>query len=335
LNQTFSGIQDSGGIRDAAGIRRLVGGAVISLTLLCSNVSVATQTETAPPLVLVSARPIHSIVSAVMSGTDAPELLISGSASPHTYALKPSDARKLENAEIIFWVGPELETFLQTPLRTLAASAHIHALSDTPGLISLPIRDGGLWEAHEHDEHDETDQSVHEIAPIDPHFWLDPRNGAAMAHFIAEILGRADPARAEHYRDNADGFATRMAELDAELSARIGPARAQDYIVFHDAYQYFESRYDLSPIGAVSVAADRPAGARRIVEIRNRIQNARVKCVFSPPQFPPRLVATLTENAETQSAELDDLGTDITAGAGLYEALLVRMADDFLSCLTR
>lgn len=325
-------IQTFGGIRECAGIRRLVGGVVISLTLLCSNISVAAQTETTLPLVLVSARPIHSIVSAVMSGTGTPEILISGSASPHAYALKPSDARKLENAEIIFWVGPELETFLQTPLRTLAASAHTHALSDTPGLISLPIRDGGLWEAHEHDE---TDQSTREIAPIDPHFWLDPRNGAAMAHFIAEILGRADPARAEHYRDNAGRFAMRMAELDAELSSRIGPARAQDYIVFHDAYQYFESRYGLSPIGAVSVAADRPAGARRIVEIRNRIQNARVKCVFSPPQFPPKLVATLTENAETESAELDDLGTDITAGAGLYEALLVRMADDFLSCLTR
>jgi zinc transport system substrate-binding protein len=332
LNQTFSGIRNSGGIRDGAGIRRLVGGAIISLTLLCSNILVVAQTEPASPLVLVSARPIHSIVSAVMSGTGTPELLISGSASPHTYALKPSDARKLENAEIIFWVGLGLETFLQNPLRTLAASARIHALSDTPGLIRLPIRAGGLWEAHEHDQ---TEQSVRDMTPIDPHFWLDPRNGAAMAHFIAEILGRANPAHAARYRDNAGGFAMRMAEIDAELSSRIGPARAQDYIVFHDAYQYFESRYGLSPIGAVSVAADRPAGARRIVEIRNRIQNAGVKCVFSPPQFPPRLVATLTENAETQSAELDDLGTDITAGAGLYEALLVRMADDFLSCLTR
>jgi len=324
-------IRISSGVRDIAGIRGFVGSVVISLTLLCSDSSTAAQTETAPPRVLVSARPIHSIVSAVMSGTSTPELLISGSASPHAYALKPSDARKLENAEIVFWVGPELETFLQNPLNTLAAAARVHALSDTPGLITIPIREGGLWEAHDHEQ---LDQSAGGNAAIDPHFWLDPRNGAAMARFIAEILGLADPGRAEHYRYNAGGFAMRMAELDADLAARMGPAQAQDYIVFHDAYQYFESRYGLSPIGAVSVAADRPAGARRIVDIRNRIQNASVKCVFSPPQFPPRLIATLTENADSKSAELDDLGTDITAGAGLYEALLVRMADDFLSCLT-
>lgn len=325
-------IRNLGVIREFAGIRGFAGGVLLSLTLLCSNLSLAAQTQTTPPNVLASTRPIHSIVSAVMSGTGAPELLISGSASPHAYALKPSDARKLENAKIVFWVGPELETFLQNPLRTLAASARVHALSDTPGLISLPIREGGLWDVHEHDR---LEKNGLEHAAMDPHFWLDPRNGAAMARSIAEILAQADPERAELYRDNAGGFATRMAELDAQLTRRIEPARSQDYIVFHDAYQYFEARYGLSPIGSVSVASDRPAGTRRIVEIRNRIREAQVKCVFSPPQFSPRLIATLTENAGTRSAELDDLGTDITAGAGLYEALLVRMADDFLSCLAR
>ena len=312
-----------------AGIRGLIGGVLLSLTLLCSNLSLAAQTT--PPNVLASTRPIHSIVSAVMSGTTAPELLITGSASPHAYALKPSDARKLENAEIVFWIGPELEIFLQRPLETLAPAARVTALSDTPGLISLPIREGGLWEAHEHEQLESNGLGHLEM---DPHFWLDPRNGAAMARSIAEILAQADPERAELYRGNAGGFTMRMAELDAELSARIEPARSQDYIVFHDAYQYFEARYGLSAIGSVSVAADRPAGTRRIVEIRNRIRETQVKCVFSPPQFSPRLIATLTENAETRSAVLDDLGTDITAGAGLYEALLVRMADDFLSCLS-
>ena len=236
-------IQNLGVIREFSGIRGFAGGVLLSLTLLCSNISLAAQTQTTPPNVLASTRPIHSIVSAVMSGTAAPELLISGSASPHAYALKPSDARKLENAEIVFWVGPELEVFLQNPLRTLAASARVHALSDTPGLISLPIREGGLWDVHAHDQL-EKNRLGH--AAMDPHFWLDPRNGAAMAHSIAEILAQADPERAELYRDNAGGFATRMAELDAQLTRRIEPARAQDYIVFHDAYQYFEARYGLS-----------------------------------------------------------------------------------------
>jgi zinc transport system substrate-binding protein len=170
---------------------------------------------------------------------------------------------------------------------------------------------------------------------MDPHFWLDPRNGAAMAVAIGEILAHADPGRAGQYNDNASGFATRMTELDSELMQRLLPARTQDYIVFHDAYQYFETRYGLSPIGSVTVAADRPVGTRRIIEIRNRMRNAQVKCVFSPPQFPPRLIATLTEVADTQTAELDDLGIDIPLGTGLYEALLVRIADNFLACITR
>jgi len=261
-----------------------------------------------------------------MSGVGSPELLISGSASPHAYALKPSDAQKLSNAQVIFWAGPELETFLQTPLATLGAAARIYALSNTPGLVKLPLRKGGLWETHGHED---------PLQAIDPHFWLDPENGAAMAHAIAGVLAEADPERAGHYRDNAGGFAARMAELDAALIERMRPAASQDYIVFHDAYQYFETRYGLNPIGAVSIAADRPAGVRRVVEIRDRIASTEVKCVFSPPQFSPRLIAVLTENSDTERAVLDELGTDITAGAGLYEALLVRLADGFLSCLAR
>ncbi len=260
-----------------------------------------------------------------MSGAGAPELLISGSASPHAYALKPSDAQKLTAAEIVFWIGPELEVFLRNPLRTLGSEARIYALSDAPGLAKLPLREGGLWEAHGHEEPHEG---------FDPHIWLDPVNGAAMARAIANVLAEADVARASLYRDNAEGFAMRMAEFDAELSERLAPARGQPYIVFHDAYRYFEARYGLNPIGSVSVAADRPAGVRRIVEIRQRIQRTDVTCVFSPPQFSPRLIATLTENADTGRAVLDELGTDITAGAGLYEALLLRLADGFLSCLT-
>ena len=267
-----------------------------------------------------------------MSGAGTPELLISGSASPHSYALKPSYARKLENAEIIFWIGPELESFLQNPLRTLGAAAQTYALANTPGLLTLPLREGGLWEAHGPSQANESEDP---LEAIDPHFWLDPENGAAMARAIADVLAEADPERAGRYRDNAGGFATRMAELDAELLQRMRPVRSQDYIVFHDAYHYFETRYGLSPIGSVSVAADRPAGVRRSVEIRDRIVSTQVKCVFSPPQFPPRLLAVLTENADTDRAVLDELGTDITAGPGLYEALLVRLADGFLSCLAR
>ena len=265
-----------------------------------------------------------------MSGAGVPELLISGSASPHTYALKPSDARKLESAQVIFWVGPDLESFLRSPLATLGAAARIYAVADTPGLVKLPLREGGVWERHEHGHSREAD--IGQDA-TDPHFWLDPEHGAAMARAIADVLAEADPRHAARYRDNADGFVKRMADLDSALADRMRPVASQSYIVFHDAYQYFETRYGLSPIGAVSVAADRPAGVRRVVEIRNRIAGSEVKCVFAPPQFSPKLISVLTEKSDTKHAVLDELGTDITAGPGLYEALLVRLADSIESCL--
>jgi zinc transport system substrate-binding protein len=267
-----------------------------------------------------------------MSDAGLPELLISGGVSPHAYAFKPSDARKLENARIVFWIGPDLETFLQGPLRTLAASARIYAVAETPGLLKLPVREGGLWERHEHEQYHDASRTE-EL--VDPHFWLDPENGAAMAHAIAEVLSEADPQHATRYRDNAEGFARRMADLDATLQELLRPVASQGYIVFHDAYQYFEQRYGLSPLGSVSVAADRPAGVRRVVEIRNRIASSDVWCVFAPPQFSPRLISALTENSNARHAVLDELGTDITPGPGLYEALLVHLAEGIESCLGR
>ena len=264
-----------------------------------------------------------------MSGAGRPELLIAGSASPHAYALKPSDARKLENAQVIFWVGPQLEIFLQHPLEIQGASARIYALVDTPGLVRLPVREGGLWERDPHeDNHDFADEPA-----LDPHIWLDPKNGVAMARAIAGILSETDPQRSAQYRDNAEGFAGRMTELDSELQERLQPLASQSYIVFHDAFLYFETRYGLRPIGSVGVAADRPAGVRRVLDIRNRIASSKVRCVFVPPQFPPRMINVLTEKSDARPVVLDELGTDITAGSGLYEALLVRLAGGFESCL--
>jgi len=305
-----------------------------ALLFLWAGVAPAMAQDEGEPLkVLVSIRPLHSIVSAVMGDTGTPDLLITGAASPHAYALRPSDARKLEAAEIVFWTGPTLETFLETPLRTLAGDASLHALEDAPGLHLLPLREGGLWDVHDHADHahDHEDDAAHET--FDPHFWLDPENGIAMAEAIADVLSEADPGRAERYAANAGAFAARVATLDSETAMRLAAVREAAYIVFHDAYQYFEDHYGLSPQGSVTVASERPVGTRRVVEIRERIAGAGVACIFSPPQFSPRLVAVLIENSTARSATLDDLGTDIEAGPMLYETLLRQMADDYLDCL--
>jgi zinc transport system substrate-binding protein len=297
----------------------------------------AAAAQEAPPQVLVSIRPLHSIVAGVMGETAKPGLLIEGAASPHAYALTPGAARKIGAAEIVFWGGPGLETFLAGSLDTLASDAAVHDLSETPGLHLLPPREGGVWEAHGHDEphahavHAEEDG--HDHGPFDPHFWLDPANGIAMARHLARILGETDPANAAAYAANAEAFAARVAALDGEISGLLAPVTDTPYIVFHDAYQYFEAHYGLSPQGSVTIAADRPSGTRRIVEIRQRVSEADVACIFAPPQFPPRLVSVLIEHSEARTAVLDDLGTDIEAGPQLYETMLGTLAAQYRECL--
>jgi zinc transport system substrate-binding protein len=150
---------------------------------------------------------------------------------------------------------------------------------------------------------------------------------------MAEALAAADPARADLYRRNAQAFAARMQDLDRDVAQRLSAVRTRPYIVLHDAYHYFEDRYALTPAGAVTVAADRPVGVRRILDIRARIRGAGVVCVFAPPQFSPKLVRALTEGTAVRQATLDDLGADLAPGPALYETLLRRMAGQMMACL--
>ncbi len=279
----------------------------------------------AAPNVLVSIKPLHSIVAAVMENAGTPELLLGGAASPHSYALKPSDAEKLARSEVIFWVGPQLENFLERPLANLAPRARIIALAGAQGVRLLPARRGGAWDA----DPDEGESGT------DGHIWLDPDNGIAIARAAAAALGAADPPHVRLYAANAEAFAQRVKQLDAGLARRLTPVRARPYIVFHDAYHYFENHYGLKPVGSVTVASDRPAGTRRIEQIHARIKGAQVACVFSTPQFSPRLIAALTEGTAARTASLDDLGANIAPGPRAYETLLSEIAGTLVSCLDR
>ena len=297
----------------------------LSMIALFFGLFSATARAAPAPDVLVSIKPLHSIVAAVMEGTGAPELLLTGAASPHSYALKPSDARKIARAEVIFWTGPVLETFLETPLANLAPRARVVALSDAEGVTRLPARKGGVWEADEDDDH---------ARGIDGHVWLDPRNAVAMAAVVARTLAVADPSRAKLYAANSEAFAQFVMRLDAQLTRTLEPVRGRPYLLFHDAFHYFEARYGLSPMGAVTVASDRPPGVRRVEILRARIKAAGAICVFSTPQFSPRLLPALIQGSAARSAVLDDLGADIPPGPRLYEALLVRISEQLRSCLT-
>jgi zinc transport system substrate-binding protein len=325
----------------------------IGVGLVCRPPSSAAA-GTPPPAVVSSIPPVHSLVAAVMAGVGDPKLLVKGGSSPHTASLRPSDAAALQKADLVFWIGNGLETFLAKPLAALPDHAEVVSLAEAPGVRLLPVREGGVWdehphahdqEEHGHEEHghgevhdqasadDEHSADGHGRNAHDMHIWLDPENAKAMATAIADALAKVDPARAETYAGNAKELHRRLQALDEEMRAKLAPVAGKPYIVFHDAYQYFEARYGLSPAGAITFSPERAPGAKTLSEIRERIRTSGAVCVFREPQFEPGLVKTVTAGSAARIGVLDPIGADIPAGAEAYPALLIQMASSLRGCL--
>jgi zinc transport system substrate-binding protein len=305
------------------------------------------------PLVVTSIKPIHSLVSAIMQGVGEPELIVDGAASPHTYNLKPSNARALQNAKVIFWVGPGLEAFLEKPLQALGRDASIAALDDAPGLVKLPFREGGAFEPHddalEHEnasgQHDEA-EAAHDADPghdsdhdhdhgtFDTHLWLDPMNAKAMAAMITTTLVAADPANALTYQGNAGALDDRLDALDTELKGIVAPVKGKPFIVFHDAYQYFEHRYGIRVAGSITVSPETIPGAERVSEIHRKVGELGATCVFAEPQFEPRLVNVVIEGTSAKSGVLDPEAATLKAGPDLYFTLMRGIANSMKDCLS-
>lgn len=327
----------------------------VFLTCLCSAVATAGERNG----VVVSIKPIHSLVAAVMSDVGTPHLIVKGSASPHTYALKPSDAEALEHAKTVFWVGPDLEAFLERSIDTLALNAQVVALENAHGLKKLSFREDGPFEAHEaegddhHDKHTEKhsdqeketghgheeakhghEEAKHAHGMTDPHFWLDPENAKVVVHEIEEALSRSDPGNSPKYKANAAALERRLDALSDEIAKTLAPVRERPFIVFHDGYQYFEKRFGLHAAGSITVNPERPPGARRISEINSKIGRLGATCVFSEPQFQPRLVKTVTEGTSAKTGVLDPVGATLPDGPELYFTLLRNMANSMKACLS-
>ena len=288
------------------------------------------------PAVVASIGPVHSLVAGVMDGVGAPFLLIRGAGSPHAHALRPSEARAVAEADRLFWIGPPIESFLERLVDSLPPGTAV-ALADRAGIALLPLREAGTWEAHAHhdDAHQEEAGRKHGHEGHDGHVWLDPSNAARMVEAIVEELSGIDPANGARYRANGAALAIRLDALDRELRTVLAPLRTLPYIVFHDAYQYFEARYGTNAVGSITLSAERPPGARRISEIRATIAEAGVSCVFSEPQFEPRVIATLIEGTPARSATLDPLGAALEPGPGAYFALMRGLAAALTDCLAR
>ena len=292
----------------------------------------------AAPQVVTDIAPVQSIAARVMAGLGEPGVILPPGASPHGYALRPSEARRLQEADLVVWVGPALTPWLAEPIAALAPGARVLALQDAPGVTLLPARSGGAFEADEHEDGEEHGNAhghgeAADGAPLDGHLWLDPENAVAAARAIAAALGEIDPADATAYAANAEAFAAETADLVRSISARLAPLRGRPYLVFHDAYQYFEHRFGIAAAASVALQDGVSPGPARVAALRDRVMGEGIVCAFTEPQVEPRLLATIIEGSEVRTGTLDDIGASLPPGPGLYPALLRGLADNLEACL--
>ena len=316
------------------------------------------------PSVAVDIAPVHSLVARVMDGVSTPDLIIQPGASPHEYSLRPSEAAALQNADLVFWIGPGLTPWMSDTIETLAADAAVTELLEADGTIELAFRESALFEAHDHDDHEEhghddhghddhADEAAaenahadhddhgdekaghegHDHGAHDPHAWLSPRNAMTWLNVIAGQLSAADPDNAGAYFANAAAGRAEIEALMAEVSATLDPVRGGQFIVFHDAYQYFEMDFDFFASGAISIGDASDPSPGRVAEIQGRIAEQGINCVLAEPQFNPGLVETVMSGTDAQTGILDPLGSDLEPGPALYRQLIKNLSAALAGCM--
>jgi len=322
------------------------------------------------PKVVTSIKPIHGITSAIMKDIGEPVLLIDGASSPHTYSLRPSEARALNDADLVIYVSHALEGFLEKPLESLSGHSHQLELVSLPQLSLRNMREGGTWEGHmhahegdarddheepeehddhahdddhdhdheaKHEKHDDDDHhdvtEHHEHDGIDTHIWMDPANGATIAIAIADELAEIDPEHADDYRANLQTLLASLTNLGNDLRAKVAPVQDKPYVVFHDAYQYLEAGLGLNAVGSITVSPDQKPGAKRLHEIEDKIHDTGAVCIFAEPQFRPAIVQAVVSDTGIRTGTLDPLGFDIAAGPNAYQEILAQNVDALVDCL--
>jgi len=373
---------------------------LILITALLQHSTYAAES----PQVAVSIKPIHSLVSGVMEGVGTPELIVK-SGSPHGYTLRPSEARTLSHADLVIWVGHELESFLDKPLKTLAKDAKKLELSEQLAESLLAKRDSGNWEHHDHHDDDHKEHAAHDDehhddhkehaahddehhddhkehaahddedhddhkehaahddedhedhkehaahddehhddhkehaahddheGSMDLHIWLSPSIAQKIVEQTSKMLIEIDPANAKQYKINTAKLTDKITKLDQQLQHKLTPIQTVPYLVFHSAYQYFETSYNLNAVGSVTIDPERKPGAKRITEIRKKVRDLKARAVFSEPQFESKLVTTIIEDTGAKTATLDPLGANIASGLDAYFQLMNNLADDLVKGL--
>ena len=344
---------------------------LLTLTLTASLMGGAAYADV--PQVVVDIAPVHSLVARVMEGVGSPALIIQPGASPHEYSLRPSEAAALQNAALVFWIGPDLTPWLTDTIETLAPDAAIATLLEAEGTIELEFRENVAFEVHEHEEHaddhakeehddhddeghgedehdDHADEEAeheedghddeaeaghegHDHGAHDPHAWLSPQNAMIWLNIIAGQLSAADPDNAGAYFANAAAGRSEIEALIGEVNATLDPVRGSQFIVFHDAYQYFETDFNFPASGAISISDASDPSPARISEIQDLIADQGIDCVLAEPQFNPGLVATVLDGTEAQTGILDPLGSDLEPGPALYPLLIRNLSTALAGCM--
>lgn len=261
------------------------------------------------------------MVTELTEGVTTPEVLVQSNASPHDYSLRPSDVKKVASADLVIWYGHDLEPFLEKVVSNRSSTL---TLSEIP---NLALREFDSAHSHDHDGHDHGSH--------DPHFWLGIKPVKQVAQAVVNKLVEIDPANAKTYSNNLVKFEEQLAAKDKEIEQQLAPVKTQGYFVFHDAYGYFEERYQLNNLGHFTVTPDRKPGAKTLIQIRKTLGAGNVACVFSEPQFTPAVVESVMRGSNVAKGELDPLGSTIKVEPGSYFNLLGNMADSFEQCLAK
>ena len=321
--------------------------------------------------VVTTIKPLHSLISSVMEGVGEPSLIIEGTSNPHTFVFKPSHAQMLEEADIVFWIGEDLEAFMEKPLDSLADNATKISFMELSSIEKLKFREENIFDDHDdhghddhdghedehegHDDHDEDghkeddhddhghddhdghedeheghDDHGHHHGEFDAHIWLDPSNAIEMVLEISHELSEADPDNAAKYEQNENKTIASLNNLIDEINSSI--PKDASYVVFHDAYQYFENRFGVSSAGALTLNPDVLPGAKQIDAIQDLIQDKNIKCIFSEPQYNPKIIETLAADMKISTGIMDPLGAFIDQGPEMYNQLILNIANSVKDC---
>ena len=305
------------------------------------------------PKVSADIAPVHSLVSKVMNGLGKPYLIIPAEASPHEYQLKPSEAKSLQESKLVFWIGEDLTPWLEKGLSTLAKNATITTLLKAEGIELLDFREGALFEAHDHSDHDDHDDhdhgkhkkkddhddhddhaghEGHDHGEHDPHAWLSPSIAKAWLNLIAAKLSEVDPNNASTYFSNASSAIKDLDTLSDEINKILDPIRKEKFVVFHDAYQYFENHFNISASGAISLGDASDPSPARLKEIKERVEKEDIHCVLAEPQYNEGLVKAVIEGTHANNAIIDPLGVSLEIGPNLYDKLIRNLAINLSNC---